>query len=131
MDFSNILFNDFFKENEVLLNKISKDRYKIEIILTISSIIGNSVDSKFTLNRSITDERQMPSRYILNKIKASVLEDNLGEFILSLNLSIGNKKWNEIHPEHLKIILSSIKDLSIDSLFENIIIEILEDSEII
>ena len=130
-DFSNILFNDFFKENEVLLNKISKDRYKIEIILTISSIIGNSVDSKFTLNRSITDERQMPSRYILNKIKASALEDNLGEFILGLNLSIGNKKWNEIHPEHLKIILSSIKDLSIDSLFEDIIIEILEDSEII
>ena len=130
-DFSNILFNNFFKENEVLLNKISKDRYKIEIILTISSIIGNSVDSKFTLNRSITDERQMPSRYILNKIKASALEDNLGEFILGLNLSIGNKKWNEIHPEHLKIILSSIKDLSIDSLFEDIIIEILEDSEII
>jgi len=130
-DFSNILFNDFFKDNEVLLNKISKDRYKIEIILTISSIIGNSVDSKFTLNRSITDERQMPSRYILNKIKASALEDNIGEFILGLNLSIGNKKWNEIHPEHLKIILSSIKDLSIDSLFEDIIIEILEDSEII
>ena len=67
----------------------------------------------------------------MNKIKASALEDNLGEFILGLNLSIGNKKWNEIHPEHLKIILSSIKDLSIDSLFEDIIIEILEDSEII
>ena len=117
--------------NKNLFKKIGKNRYKVEIMLTISDIIGNSDNSNFSLNKSITDERQMPSRYILNKIKESAIEDNLGEFILSVNLSIGKKKWSEIHPEHLKIILTSIKDLSIDDLFEKIIVEILEDSEII
>ena len=42
-----------------------------------------------------------------------------------------NKKWDEIHPEHLRIILVSLKNSQIENIFKNIILEILEESKII
>ena len=42
-----------------------------------------------------------------------------------------NKTWNEIHPEHLRIVLTALKNIDIDQIFKNIILEILEESKII
>ena len=73
----------------------------------------------------------MPSRYLLNKIKNSSKIKNFGELALSINISIINKKWIEIHPEHLRIILSSLRENSIEGIFNRIVLEILEESKII
>ena len=82
-------------------------------------------------NRDLTDTRLMPSRYLLDKIRLSSQNNNYAELLLSINISIMNRQWSEIHPEHLKIILNSIKSSYSDELFYKIIYEILEESQII
>ena len=73
----------------------------------------------------------MPSRYVLKKIEETSQDKSFGELLLFLNISIMDKHWNQIHPAHLKIILTSIKNSFTDGTFENIVLEILEESKII
>ena len=73
----------------------------------------------------------MPSRYLLNKIRNSYELKDFGQLILSINISMNNKNWNDIHPEHLKIILLSLQDPFFEEKFRDLIIEILEENKII
>ena len=123
--FITILLNsDIFKE-------LSKDNIKEDALLTILSVINFDLYNQINETRSIIDERPMPSRYLLNKIKNTSESNNFGELALSINISMINKKWDEIHPEHLRIILVSLKNSQIENVFKNIILEILEESKII
>ena len=123
--FITILLNsDIFKE-------LSKDNIKEDALLTILSVINFNLYNQINETRSIIDERPMPSRYLLNKIKNTSESNNFGELALSINISMINKKWDEIHPEHLRIILVSLKNSQIENIFKNIILEILEESKII
>ena len=116
--------SDIFKE-------LSKDNIKEDALLTILSVINFDLYNQINETRSIIDERPMPSRYLLNKIKNTSESNNFGELALSINISMINKKWDEIHPEHLRIILVSLKNSQIENIFKNIILEILEESKII
>ena len=51
--------------------------------------------------------------------------------ILSINVSMRDKKWKDIHPEHLKVILTSLQDSVTEEIFIDIILEILNDTNII
>ena len=102
-----------------------------EILYTIFSILNSNIDFEKEYERILVDNRFMPSRYLLDKIRNNSLEKNYGEMILSISVSLNNKTWEEIHPEHLRIILFSLKESYIDGIFKNIIIEILEKSKII
>ena len=73
----------------------------------------------------------MPSMYLLNKIKHSSENNNFGELALSINITMIDKTWIEIHPEHLRIILFALKDNIIQEIFNKIILEILEENNII
>ena len=42
-----------------------------------------------------------------------------------------DKTWTDIHPEHLRIILTALRDIEIEHIFKDIILEVLETSEII
>ena len=53
----------------------------------------------------------------------------LSIFILSL-ISINNKKWSELHPEHLNLILETYKFYKQGSLIKPIILEILNELDI-
>ena len=57
--------------------------------------------------------------------------NEIGELILSTNISMNGKLWKEIHPYHLKTILEAFKKVKIDNIFTDLIIEILEESKII
>ena len=70
-------------------------------------------------------------RYLLSKIKKSSKNNNYGELLLSINISMINKTWTQTHPEHLRIILTALRSIEIEHIFKNIILEILETSEII
>ena len=72
----------------------------------------------------------MPSFFILADIKKNMADqNNLSLFILSL-ISINNKKWTELHPEHLKLILNAYQLYENGFLIKSIILEILDELEI-
>ena len=41
------------------------------------------------------------------------------------------KTWTDVHPEHLRIMLTALRYIEIENIFQNLILEILEASEII
>ena len=81
--------------------------------------------------RKILDERKMPSSYIINTINNAAEDDRRGELILAILISLKDKTWNDVHPEHLKILLKALKNAKLDDLFKNLIIEIFAESKII
>jgi len=79
---------------------------------------------------NILDARVMPSYFLINDIKRNILEDNdLTVFVLSL-ISMQNKNWIELHPEHLNLILEAMNLYDNGSLKKQIIIEILQELKI-
>ena len=72
----------------------------------------------------------MPSYFLMNDIKRNILEDNdLTVFVLSL-ISMQNKNWIELHPEHLILTLEAMNLYNDGSLKKQIIIEILKELKI-
>ena len=79
---------------------------------------------------NISDDRVMPSYFLMNDIKRNILEDNdLTVFVLSL-ISMQNKNWIELHPEHLILTLEAMNLYNDGSLKKQIIIEILNELKI-
>ena len=67
---------------------------------------------------------------LINNIKKYINNDNdLSVYILSL-ISMQNKNWIELHPEHLNLILEAINLYDNGTLKKQIIIEILQELEI-
>ena len=73
----------------------------------------------------------MPSRYIIEKIIDSSNSNEIGELILSANISMNGKLWHEINSYHLKVLLDSFNRIELDYVFKDLVIEILEQSKII
>ena len=129
--------NDIFIGNleKNLFNKIEKegslDNYS-ETLKTIFLLIldGNNSKSKVQFDKKIIDERIMPSTYIINKIYELSENNQIGELILTILVSLNDKSWDELHPTHLKIVLESLKRAKLDDLFKDLIIEIFEESKI-
>ena len=72
----------------------------------------------------------MPTYFIIRDINQNIIENNdLSIFILSL-ISINNKNWSELHPEHLNLILKAYNFYNQGSLIKPIILEILNELEI-
>ena len=117
--------------NSDLLKEIEEDIIKQEIFLTILSVISENNAKVLNVNRNLIDQRSMPSRYLLSKIKNSSKNDNYGELLLSINISMINKAWTDTHPEHLRIILTTLRGVEIENIFKDMVLEILETSEII
>ena len=117
--------------NSDLLTGIHEDIIKQEILLTIVSVISENNDKVLSGNRNFIDQRSVPSRYLLSKIKQSSRTNNYGELLLSINISLDDKSWTETHPEHLRIILTALRDIEIEHFFKDVILEILKASEII
>ena len=110
----------------------SLDGYNETLKTVFSTIINNQdIVDKIKDEIKIIDERLMPSNYIINTINNSSQNNKIGELILTVLVSINQKSWNELHPQHLKILLESFKNAKLDDLFKDLIIEIFEESKII
>ena len=73
----------------------------------------------------------MPSGYVINKIRDDIRKENHAELLITIIVSLNNKKWLDVHPEHLRLILLGLKKYKNSELFNNIILEILQESKII
>ena len=79
----------------------------------------------------ISDDRTMPSYFLIRDIKKNMnSQKHLTLFLLSI-ISMNNQNWNELHPEHLNIILEAYRIYDDGSLIKPIILEILNDLNII
>ena len=77
---------------------------------------------------NIIDDRTMPTYSLIQDIKFNI-NNNLSCFILAL-ISMQNRNWIELHPEHLNLILDVINLYDNGSLKKQIILEILYELEI-
>ncbi len=77
------------------------------------------------------DVRPMPSAYLIEKIKGSINSKNFPELLLFVIISLNDKGWDDLHPEHLSLILTSLKEYKGGLLFNEIIMEILQINKII
>ena len=78
----------------------------------------------------ISDERTMPSYFLIKDINKHINnQKDLSIFLLSL-ISMNNKNWNDLHPEHLKLILNAFNLYENKILIKPIILEILNELEI-
>ena len=69
--------------------------------------------------------------YIINTIREAINNQNHPELLLAIIASINGKEWNEIHPEHFRLILIGLKEYNGGSILNNILLEILMKSKII
>ena len=122
------------------LNIISKDsnylnttenNFKNEILNIVFSILNPEIQSPFVIENKINESRNMPSLFILDKIRKSAYKKNNLELLLSILASLEGKDWNQLHPEHLRIILNSLKYYKDGTMLNNILLEILQNNRII
>jgi len=104
----------------------SKESLKVLIdFLQIENISNNNFPYS-----NISDDRVMPSYFLIHDIKKHIIENkDLSVFFLTL-ISMHNKSWTELHPEHLKLALEAMNLYDNGSLKKQIIIEILNELKI-
>ncbi len=131
--FVKILLAYLYGEESKFYELKNIDSLNNEILTTILSVIIENTNPTIILkeNKRLLDERIMPSRYIIEKIINSSNSNEVGELILSTNISMNGKLWNEIHPYHLKTILEAFQKVKLNNIFSDLIIEILEEIKII
>ena len=122
---------NYLSNNYSKLNYINNQK-TLETIEVLNNFL--SIEEKITGIDSyniIIDDRSMPSYFLIKDIKNNIkTENNLSLFLLTL-ISMDNKNWDELHPEHLKIILNALNSYDQGSLIKPIILEILNELNII
>ncbi len=116
------LVNNFNKSNQV------KDQFTLESIDVVENFLTNKTEADFNLfYENITDARLMPSYFLMREIEYNADKKNDLSLLFLSVISIQNKKWTELHPEHLKLILESLNLYDDGNLIKGIILEILNE----
>ena len=95
----------------------------------------NVIDSDNSYNSSlffekVMDERQMPTIFLNSEIEQAIENKDESNLFLLILVSLNNKEWIEIHPEHLKLVLKGIKNYKNSELLKNILLNIFENSKL-
>ena len=121
------VINSNFKE---LFSSINKQNE--ELIFVLFDILDENNKKQLNDNfENIYDIRLMPSIFILEKIQNAISNNNSNDLLIYTILSLNNKEWKDIHPEHLKIILSGYSAYKNGDLIKDIILEIFTNYKII
>ncbi len=119
----------YLTDNYDNLNNI-KDQTKLEsikVLVDFLNIENATMQQSYT---NIEDIRIMPSYFLIEDIKLNInKKNNLSIFILSL-ISMHNKSWIQLHPEHFKLILNAYSEYENGILMKLIILEILNELKI-
>ena len=80
-----------------------------ELFFVLKDVMNLDIKANTNINLDkIFDERLMPSIFLYNEIKNSIINNNDEKFLFYSLISLNDKNWNDIHPEHLKLILKWI-----------------------
>ena len=121
---------NYFSKNYINFDKISNQHTLESIDVLVNFLNVENILVKKISYDNILDIRSMPSYFLIKDINNNIDENNdLSVFLLAL-ISMNNKKWIELHPEHLKLILISYNLYENGSLIKNIILEVLKELEV-
>ena len=122
--------NSFINSINLTLNNYSniKENQNVELLHILKSVINLDINfnSNISLNK-IFDDRLMPSIFIVNEINNSIANKDDEKFLFYSLISLNTKNWNNIHPEHLKLILIGYLQYKDGIIFRNIILEVFKN----
>tara|TARA_Y100001970_G_scaffold36909_1_gene45547 strand:+ start:3501 stop:5411 length:1911 start_codon:yes stop_codon:yes gene_type:complete len=116
---------------ESLNNGLNNEEVNITILETIDVLnrflmIKKEYNSNFN-HDFISDQRVMPSYFLIQDINQNISNLNNLNLLMLTIISIENKNWHELHPEHLLLLLEAYSVYDQGSLIKSIILEILSD----
>ncbi len=103
----------------------NQDNQNAELLYVLKAVMNLDTISNININlNKIFDERSMPSIFLLNEISDSIANNNEEKFLFYSLISLNEKQWNNIHPQHLKLVLNGYLKYKDGILFRNIILEV-------
>ncbi|OUW94992.1 MAG: hypothetical protein CBD97_03985 [Pelagibacteraceae bacterium TMED237] len=103
-----------------------------ELIFILLNILNGTNDIKLNEDfGKIYDERPMPSLFITNNLNKAIEDDNYQQFLIYSIISLNNKEWSEIHPDHLNLILVGYLNFNYSELVKEIVLEIFKNYKIL
>ena len=103
-----------------------------ELLFVINDVMNLDIKSDININfENIFDDRTMPSIFLLNEITKSINNNNYENFLFYSLISLNGKEWNNLHPEHLKIILNGYFNYKDGKLFRSLVLEIFKSYKFI
>jgi len=122
--------NSFLNSLKITLSSYdyNQDNQNAELLYVLKEVMNLDINSKTNINlNKIFDNRSMPSIFLVSEINNSILNNDDEKFLFYSLISLNDKNWNNIHPEHLKIILNGYLQYKDGILFRNIILEIFKN----
>jgi len=120
--------NSFIDSINITLNTFNYDQdnqQNAELLYVLKSVMNLEINYNTNLNlNKIFDDRSMPSIFLINAINDSIFSKDNEKFLIHSLISLNNKNWSDIHPEHLKILLKGYLKYNEGDLFRNIILEV-------
>ncbi len=109
-----------------------QDNKNAELLFVLKSVMNLDINSDTNIDLdNIFDIRSMPSIFLLNEISNSIVKNDDEKFLFYSLISINDRDWNNIHPEHLKLILNGYLKYKDGELFRNLILEIFKNYKFI
>ncbi len=125
--YSSIDLNSFINSINLTIDNFpyDQDDENDEILFVLKSVMNLDINPNVNINiNKIFDDRSMPSIFLLNEIINSIINKEDEKFLFYSLISLNNKDWNSIHPEHLKLILNGYLEYEEGIHFRNIILEV-------
>ena len=126
--------SSFINSINYTLNTFSynQDNQNAELLYVLQAVMNLDInfDTNINLN-TIFDDRSMPSIFLLNDINSSIINNEEDKFLFYSLISLNDRNWEDIHPEHLKHILNGYLKYKDGKLFRNIILEVLKNYKFI
>jgi hypothetical protein len=120
--------NSFIKSLNLTLNNSKQNNDNYELLYVLKTVMNLDLNSNTNINlNKIFDDRLMPSIFLLNEIKNSILNSVDEKFLLYSLISLNDKEWKNIHPEHLRLILNGYLKYKDGVLFRNIVLELFKN----
>ena len=132
--YSSTDLNSFINSINLTLNNFADEPnfQNEELLFVLKAVMNLDIDRNININLDkIYDERLMPSIFLINEITNSIINDEDQKFLIYSLVSLNNKEWNNLHPEHLKLILGGYLKYNDGVLFRNIILEVFKNYKFI
>tara|TARA_B100000989_G_scaffold261530_1_gene212620 strand:- start:413 stop:2170 length:1758 start_codon:yes stop_codon:yes gene_type:complete len=126
--------NSFIASINANLNNYRYDQVNEneELLYVLKSVMNLDINSNSNINlNKIFDDRSMPSIFLLNEINNSIINKDEEKFLFYSLISLNNKDWSDLHPEHLKLILNGYLQYKDGIIFRDIILEIFKNYKFI
>ena len=126
--------NSFINSINENLNAYTYDQFNEneELLYVLKSVMDLDINSNSNINlNKIFDERSMPSIFLLNEINNSIINKDEEKFLFYSLISLSDKGWSNIHPEHLKLILNGYLQYKDGVIFRDIILEVFKNYKFI